>query len=86
MAYTTANLNMMVQGVGDCPSWWNYKHTDVHTDVDESDYFTDGDAKGMRVGDVVLVSKSTTTVGTTVHYVSVVTSGGAATVAPAILA
>jgi hypothetical protein len=34
----------------------------------------------------VLVSKSTATIGTTVHYVTAVTAGGAATIAPAILA
>lgn len=86
MAYTAANLNKMVDAIGAGPSWWNYVSTDVHTDVDAADYFTDGSAKGMAVGDVVLVSKSTATIGTTVHYVTTVTAGGAATVAPAILA
>lgn len=86
MAYTSANLNQMVSGIGSGPSWWNYVSTDVHTDVDAADYFTDGHARGMRVGDVVLVSKSSATIGTTVHYVTTSTADGAATVAAAILA
>lgn len=86
MAYGTSGLNLMVQGVGDCPSWWNYTSTDIHTDVDATDYFSDGDAKGMKVGDIVIVTKSTATIGATVHVVTAVTTGGAATVAPAILA
>ena len=65
---------------------WTYNSTDVHTDVDAAGYFTDGDDLGKQVGDVVIVSKSTATIGTTIHYVSVVAAGGAATVAAAILA
>ena len=86
MAYTAANLNKMVEAIGSGPAWWNYVSTDVHTDVDAADYFSDGSAKGMAVGDLVFVSKSSATIGTTVHYVSAVTAGGAATIAPAILA
>lgn len=86
MAYTSANLNKMVASIGGGPTWWNYVSTDVHTDVDAADYFTDGAAKGMSVNDVVCVTKSTATVGSTWHTVTTVTAGGAATVAPAILA
>lgn len=88
MAYATSNPpKLLVPGMGSGqPSLWVYTSTDVHTDVDAADYFSDGDALGMKVGDVVLVSKSTATIGTTIHYVSAVTAGGAATVAAAILA
>lgn len=87
MAYATSNPpRLMVARVGSGTALWAYTSTDVHTDVDAADYFSNGDALGMKVGDVVLVSKSTATVGTTVHYVSAVTAGGAATVAAAILA
>ena len=86
MAYGTSGLNLMVQGVGDAPAWWNYASVDVHTDVDATDYFSDGDAKGMRVNDVVIVTKTTATIGATLHVVTAVTAGGAATVSPAILA
>jgi lipid-binding SYLF domain-containing protein len=63
-----------------------YTSTDVHTDVDAADYFSNGDALGMQVGDVVIVSKSSATIGSTLHYVSTVTAGGAASVEAAILA
>lgn len=87
MSYATTNPpKLMVPRIGTGTALWAYTSTDVHTDVDATDYFTNGDALGMKVGDVMLVSKSTATVGTTVHYVSVVTAGGAATVAAAILA
>lgn len=87
MAYATTNPpHLLIGGVGDGKSLWIYTSEDVHTDVDATDYFSNGDALGMKVGDVVIVSKSTATIGTTLHYVSAVTAGGAATVAAAILA
>ena len=87
MAYATTNPPVKIAGgIGAGPSLWIYNSTDVHTDVDAADYFTNGDAVGMAVGDMVLVGKTTTTIGATVHYVSAVTAGGAATVALAILA
>lgn len=86
MAYSTSNPpECIAQGIAG-PSLWSYTHTDIHTDVDAADYFTNGDALGLKVGDVMLVSKSDATIGTTIHYVSAVTAGGAATIAPAILA
>lgn len=88
MAYVTTNApKQLVTGMGSGqPSLWVYTSTDIHTDVDAADYFTNGDDLGLRVGDVMMVSKSDATIGTTLHYVSVVTAGGAATVASAILA
>ena len=87
MAYATTNPpRLLVPRMGGGTALWAYTHTDIHTDVDAADYFSDGHALGMRVGDIVLVSKSDATIGTTIHYVSVSTSGGAATVAAAILA
>jgi len=59
--------------------------TDVHTDVDAADFISDGDAKGLKVSDIVIYVKTTATIGATVHSVSAVTAGGAATLAPAIL-
>ena len=86
MSYSTTNPPIALTGrIGSAPTLWVYTHTDVHTDVDEADYFSDGDDLGMKVGDVMFVSKSDATVGTTIHYVSAVTAGGAATVAAAIL-
>lgn len=88
MAYATSNPPIcLVPGPGGGgPALWVYNSTDVHTDVDASGYFTNGDALGMNVGDHVLVGKSSATIGSTLHYVQTVTAGGAATIAPAILA
>jgi hypothetical protein len=87
MAYSaSAPAICMVARVGAGPAWWHYQSADIHTDVDASDYFTNGHALGMKVNDVVIVVKTTATIGATVHVVTAVTAGGAATVAPAILA
>jgi hypothetical protein len=87
MAYATSNPpNLVAQSVGAAPQLWLYASTDIHTDVDATGYFTDGAALGMKVNDVVIVIKTTATIGATVHVVTTVTAGGAATIAPAILA
>lgn len=87
MAYSTSNPPVaMAQVGGGGARLWYYTSTDVHTDVDAADYFSNGDALGMEVGDIVFVVKSTATVGATLHSVSAVTAGGAATISPAILA
>lgn len=88
MAYDTAVAVPICQvpRVGSGVAIWTYNSADVHTDVDAVGYFTDGHARGMRVGDIVFVSKTTATIGTTVHYVSISTAGGAASVEAAILA
>ena len=87
MAYATTNPPQMITTrVGAGIALWAYNSADVHTDVDASDYFSNGDALGLKVGDVMLVGKTTATIGTTIHYVTTVTAGGAATVASAILA
>jgi hypothetical protein len=62
-----------------------YASEDVHTDVDAANYFTNGADLGMRVNDVVIVIKTTATIGATIHVVTEVSSDGA-TVAAAILA
>lgn len=87
MTYATSNPPVKVtEAIGTGPALWIYNSTDVHTDVDAADYFSNGDALGMKVGDMVLVGKTTATIGATIHYVQTVTAGGAATVSPAILA
>ena len=87
MAYATTNPpQLLVPRIGGGNALWIYVHTDVHTDVDAADYFSNGYDLGMRVGDIVFVSKSDATIGTTIHYVTTVTTDGAATIAPAILA
>ena len=87
MAYVTTNPpQIKVQGLGNGNSVWTYASTDVHTDVDATDYFTNGSDLGMRVNDVVMVIKTSAAIGATLHVVTAVTAGGAATVSPAILA
>lgn len=87
MAYATTNPPICVVPIrGGGPSLWIYASADVHTDVDAADYFSNGYALGMGVNDVVVAVKTTATIGATLHVVTAVTVGGAATVAPAILA
>ena len=88
MAYVTTNppINIAQGGGGASGALWLYISTDAHTDVDEADYFSNGFELGMKVNDPVIVVKTTATVGATLHSVSAVTTGGAATIAPAILA
>lgn len=86
MSYSTSNPPVCVTPrIGSGPALWMYASTDVHTDVDAADYFSNGDDLGMKVNDVVLVSKTSATKGTTVHFVSTVTAGGAASIEAAIL-
>ena len=85
MAYATTNPpKCMVPGMGSGNAIWVYASTDVHTDVDAAGYFTDGEALGMKVNDVVIVIKTTATIGATLHSVTAVDT--TATIAPAILA
>jgi len=86
MAYVSAQLNKISQGVGGGPELWLMYGEDVHTDADATDFISDGDAKGLKVNDVVIYVKTTATVGATLHSVGSVTAGGAATLTPAILA
>ncbi|TIO42577.1 MAG: hypothetical protein E5X81_20905 [Mesorhizobium sp.] len=86
MAYSTTNPpKCILSGFGGSPSIWGYNSTDVHTDVDATEYFTDGKQLGMKVGDYVMVGKTTATIGATLHYVQTVATAGV-TISPAILA
>jgi len=94
MAFAVAGLKLIKHAVGGGPNLWYYETTDVHTDVDATDYFakmgfgtsSDNTTRGMKVGDLVFVFKTTATVGVTVHVVSAVAADGDVTIAPAILA
>lgn len=83
---TTSYPVCLVARIGSGPAVWYFASTDVHTDVDASDFFTNGDAAGLKVSDLMFVVKTTATIGATLHSVTVVTAGGAATISPAILA
>lgn len=84
MAYVSNQLNVLTPHVGEGPALWHYIGVDAHGDVDAADFFSDGDDKGMRVGDNVLVNDSTTPFGATLHQVTVVTAGGAASIGAAL--
>ena len=84
MAYSTALPPVRVGGgLGGGGSLWIYQSEDVHTDVDASLYFTDGDVLGMKVGDVVFVVETDNTYAQTTHSVTVVTAGSGATISAA---
>lgn len=89
MAYVTTNPpKCIVSGLGGGGiSVWVYTSGDAHTDVDASDYFTNGKAIGMQVGDIVHVVNSAASAYTvTTHAVSVVDADGNATISAAVLA
>lgn len=82
MSYSTSNPPVLkssspLTGAGQT---WAYRSTDVATDVDASGYFTNGDALGMKVGDIVEVCDTDTSTTMTFHRVTTVTAGGAATI------
>ncbi len=75
MGYATEGLKLLAPGIGDGPSVWTYVSTDTAIGtVDQAEYFTDGAARGLKVGDCMLVAESDGTVGYSIHYVSVVTA------------
>lgn len=85
MSYSTSLPPALVsQGIGRATNLggglWIYLSADVHTDVDAADYFSNGSALGMRVGDVVFVIETDNSYALSIHVVTAVTAGGAATV------
>jgi hypothetical protein len=80
MSYSTSNPPALMSGPLTGPGkWWSYRSTDVATDVDAAGYFTNGEALGMAVGDIVVVEDTDTSTTVTLHRVTAV-SNGAATV------
>lgn len=85
MSYSTSNPPAKVAQTLTGKALWMYSSTDDDATVNGADYFSNGDALGMNLGDMVYVFDSTTPKGS-VHYVSAVTAGGAATTAFAAVA
>jgi hypothetical protein len=82
MAYSTSNPPALtacapLTGPG---RKWVYRSTDPAGTVDDTDYFSNGSALGMQVGDTVEVCDTDTSTTMSTHRVTVVTAGGAATV------
>lgn len=79
MTYATTNPpTLIAQSVGGGAAVWLYKSADDDASVNANDYFSNGEALGMQVGDIVLVIDTTTPKGS-VHYVSAIDSDGNAT-------
>ena len=80
MAYATSNPPQKTSsGIGNGVTVWAYSSADVNATVVGAGYFSNGDALGMKVGDIVLIGDTATPLGT-IAVVSAVTAGGAATV------
>ena len=78
MAYSTSNPPILVsEGIGGKSSMWQYSHTDAIATVNTTGYITNGDALGMKVNDVVIVT-DTATPTTSLCVVADVTTGGQA--------
>lgn len=79
MAYATSNSPAKVADmIGGGGTLWIYKSADVDSDVNASDYFTNGEDLGMVIGDIVLVIDTATPKGS-VHFVSAIDADGNAT-------
>lgn len=82
MTYSTSSPPRMIVPGGmteNVPNIWGYSSTDTAATVAGSNYFSNGSALGMKVGDIVIVDDSATPL-TTTHRVNTVTAGGAADV------
>jgi len=80
MAYSSTNPPQLItQPYGDAgPGLWSYKSTDAIATVCGSSYVSDGHSRGMKVGDVVFVLNTSSTLGS-LAYVSAVSTGAGAT-------
>jgi hypothetical protein len=80
MSYNNAGLRCLIPALGSGPAVWYYSTTDAHTDVDATDYFTDGAIFGLKANDVMLVVDTDTNTAT-IHKVASATTIAAATLA-----
>lgn len=72
---TAPNVPALVtQGIGGkdaAPRMWIYKSTHISSDIEAANFFTDGQALGMNVGDLLFHTGSTTYVITAHSVVAV---------------
>jgi hypothetical protein len=66
---------MIGQRIGGGGALWVYQSADVHTDVDGTDYFSNGSALGMQVGDVLLAVETDNSYALSMHVITAVTAG-----------
>lgn len=77
MAYSTSNPPVLLASGMNGPKIWHYSSTDDVATVTAADYFSNGDALGMKAGDFVIIYDSDAPDGG-VAFVTSVTAGGAA--------
>ncbi len=80
MAYSTSNPPTMLAQATAGGAHWHYNSADDVATVTAADYFSNGAALGMKVGDFITIYDSATGDGG-VAFVTAVTAGGAATAA-----
>lgn len=81
MAYSTANPPRLVASAldGSTPQIWAYTSADAGAVVSGAGYFTGAVNIGMRVGDTIIVADTSNAYAVSVHTISGISSGGAAT-------
>lgn len=78
MAYSTSNPPVLMSGPLTGPGRvWSYRSNDPKTDVDDTDYFSNGVALGMQVGDIVNVEDIDTSTAMSIHRVITLSAEGA---------
>lgn len=80
MAYAVTNPPVNMAGSNGGNQLWHYSSADAVATVIAGDYFSNGDALGMDLGDVVFIYDSNTNDGA-IAFVTAVTAGGAASAA-----
>ena len=77
MAYATTNPPVNMAGTNGGNQLWHYSSADALATVAGASYFSNGDALGMTVGDVVLIWDSNTGDGGIAFVTAVVAAGAA---------
>lgn len=81
MAYTSSTLNLVASTLeNSAPQVWVYSTADGDATITGAAYFSDGDKKGMKVGDLVFAINPTGP-KEKLYQVTTVTAGTGATVA-----
>lgn len=81
MAFSANGLILLSDGIGGKFRLWAYQSTDAFSDVDATDYFTDGEKYGLQEGDfMIAIETDTTPPKVTLATVTGVDSDGNATV------
>lgn len=83
MAYVSNDLNLVIENVGGkTPRIFTYKTADNLAAITGAGYFSDGSAKGLRVGDLIHTI-APTGAGYSMFKITAVSAAGAATASAA---